>query len=40
MIPLYQAKEDELLHKYDRIKTLGKELNQVKEEHGIVIRKA
>ena len=38
MIPQYIAKQQELKPEYDHIKNVGRELKQLKEEFGVVIK--
>jgi hypothetical protein len=38
MIPMFQAKEEELTIKFEKIKHVRDELEAFKEEHGIKLR--
>lgn len=38
MIPMFQAKEEELILKFEKIKNVRDELEAFKEEHGIKLR--
>lgn len=38
MIPMFQAKEEELTIKFEKIKNVRDELEAFKEEHGIKLR--
>lgn len=40
MIPHYIAKQQELKPEYEHIKNIGRELQQLKEEYGVVIKQA
>lgn len=40
MIPMFQAKEEELTLKFEKIKNVRNELEAFKEEHGIKLRYA
>jgi hypothetical protein len=40
MIPQYIARQQELKPEYEHIKSVGRELKQLKEEYGVVIRQA
>lgn len=40
MIPIFIAKQQELQPEYEHIKNVGRELNKLKEEYGVVIKQA
>jgi len=38
MVPMFQAKEEELIVQFDKIKNVREELKEFQKEHGIKLR--